>query len=151
MMGLKHGDRTDIARPAAQWMARVSQPILQDDMVIAPVPLHWTRLFKRRYNQSALLADGVGRLTGLPVCADLLQRTKRTPMLDGLTAQERAQTLRDVIRVHPRRHSYLRDRTVLLIDDVMTSGATLSACSRICLDAGARDVRVLVLARVTKD
>lgn len=151
MLGLKHGDRTDIARPAAQWMARAAQPILQGDMVIAPVPLHWTRLFKRRYNQSALLAHGIGRITGLPVCADLLQRRKRTPMLDGLTAQDRKDTLSGAIRLHPRRVRSIKGRSVLLVDDVMTSGATLSACTRLCLDAGARDVRVVVLARVTKD
>lgn len=89
VLALKHGDRPEIARPAALWMTRAVRPILRENMLIAPVPLHWTRFLKRRYNQSALLAQEVARQTGLSQCPDLLLRTKRTEMLDGKTAQER--------------------------------------------------------------
>ena len=149
VLALKHGDRTDIARSAGVWMARAARPILRDGMVIAPVPIHWTRLLRRRYSQSALLAQAVARETGLAVCPDLLIRPTRTPMLDGLGAEARFATLADAIRAHPRRR--LEGREVLLVDDVMTSGATLAACAEACRAAGSGDVRVLVLARVAKD
>ncbi|MDK3071743.1 ComF family protein [Sedimentitalea sp. JM2-8] len=151
VLALKHGDRPEIARPAALWMMRAARPILRENMLIAPVPLHWTRFLKRRYNQSALLAQEVARQTGLPNCPDLLLRTKRTAMLDGKTAQERFSDLSDAIRVHPKRRHRLVARSILLVDDVMTTGATLTACTRACLDAGAHDVCVLTLARVAKD
>lgn len=151
VLALKHGDRPDLARPAALWMARAGRPILRDAMVIAPVPLHWTRFVRRRYNQSALLARELSRETGLDCCPDLLVRTVRTPMLEGRTAAERATLLGAAIAAHPRRRQQLAGRPVLLVDDVMTSGATLAACTRACLDAGADQVFVLVLARVAKD
>lgn len=150
VLALKHGDRTELAKPAARWMAQVGRPLYRSDMVIAPVPLHWSRLLKRRYNQSALLAQHVGREVGLPVCPDLLVRKVRTPALEGKTAAERADTLRDAIAIHPRRMGQLQGRDVLLVDDVMTSGATLAACACACLAAGAAHISVLVLARVAK-
>ncbi|TMV07064.1 ComF family protein [Ruegeria sediminis] len=151
ILALKHGDRPELARPAALWMARAGREILRNVDLIAPVPLHWSRLAKRRYNQSALLAWHLGRETGLPVCPDLLIRTRRTPVLDGKTANERAETLAQAIAPHPRRRHRLAGQTVLLVDDVMTSGATLETCARACLDAGAEQICVLVLARVAKD
>ncbi len=91
ILALKHGDRPELTRPAARWMALAGREVLRPDMLIAPVPLHWTRLVKRRYNQSALLARQLGRETGLAWCPDLLRRTRRTPVMDGKTAAERAQ------------------------------------------------------------
>lgn len=132
-------------------MAQAGRTLFRPDTVIAPVPLHWSRLLKRRYNQSALLSLHLGKEAGLPVCPDLLRRKRRTPPLEGKTAAERAETLREAITLHPRRGQVLRGRSVLLVDDVMTSGATLAACSRACQAAGAADISVLVLARVAKD
>nr|WP_256368561.1 MULTISPECIES: ComF family protein [unclassified Ruegeria] len=151
ILALKHGDRPELARPAARWMAQAGHELLRPDMVIAPVPLHWSRLLKRRYNQSALLAQHLGQDSGLDCVPDLLVRKRRTPVLDGKTAQERAEILKDAIRIHPRRVQHLNDRDVLLVDDVMTSGATLAACARVCQDAGANHIFVLALARVAKD
>lgn len=151
ILALKHGDRPELARPAARWMERAGQDLFRAGMLIAPVPLHWTRLLKRRYNQSALLAQYLARATGLEWCPDLLTRKRRTPVLDGKTAAERADVLANAIAAHPARMSKLKGRDVLLVDDVMTSGATLSACARICQAAGANHIFVLALARVAKD
>ncbi len=151
ILAFKHGDRPELAKPAARWMAQAGREVLRPDMLIAPVPLHWSRLVKRRYNQSALLAQHLGREIGLQVCPDLLVRTARTPVLDGKTAAQRAEALDGVIAPHPKRHQHIKGRDVLLVDDVMTSGATLAACTRACLAAGANHIFVLVLARVAKD
>jgi len=151
VLALKHGDRQDVVRPATLWLARAARPLLTDDMLIAPVPLHWTRMLRRRFNQSALLARALARHLGLPDCPDLLRRTTRTPPLDGMGAETRFRTLAGTIAVSPARAGAVRGRTVLLVDDVMTSGATLAASALACLDGGARDVRVLVLARVARD
>ncbi|MDK3017894.1 ComF family protein [Pseudodonghicola flavimaris] len=151
VLALKHGDRPDVARSAARWMGQAARPILRPGALVVPVPLHWTRLLRRRYNQAALLARGVAAQAGMDHCADLLHRFRRTPMLEHATADDRFATLRSAIRVHPRRAHLLPGRPVLLIDDVMTSGATLSACAKACRAAGAAVVDVLTLARVALD
>jgi ComF family protein len=150
ILALKHGDRPEIARPASLWMARAARPLLRDHMLIAPVPLHWTRLLKRRYNQSALLAQALAQETGLAVCPDLLTRPRRTAALGGKTAQQRFDDLAGAIAVHPRRRHRLAARAILLVDDVMTTGATLAVSAEACLAAGASEVCVLTLARVAK-
>lgn len=150
VMALKHGDRTDVARPAGIWMAQAARPIVSGDMLVAPVPLHWTRLLKRRYNQSALLADVIARDLGLAHCPDLFHRVRRTPSLDGKTAQERQDILTDAIRANPKRLDLLAGRDVLLVDDVLTSGATLAAATQAAHAAGAARICVIVLARVAK-
>ncbi len=151
VLGLKHGDRTDLARPLARWLAGVAGPVLRPDSLILPVPVHWTRLVRRRYSQSALLAQELARATGHDWLPDALVRPRRTPMLDGLGRDARFATLDEAIRPHPRRGKALKDRAVVLVDDVMTSGATLAASAEAARAAGAADVAVLALARVAKD
>lgn len=150
-LALKHGDRTDLAGPAARWLLRATQPILRPGMILAPVPLHWLRLFRRRYNQSALLSAALARLAGLPHIPDLLIRSRRTPTQDGRDRDGRFRNVSGAIRAHPRHAARLKGAEVLLIDDVMTSGATLAAATEACLAAGATRVSVAVLARVAKD
>jgi ComF family protein len=151
VLSLKHGDRIDLARPVAQWMARAAQPLLVPGMVVAPVPLHWMRLLKRRYNQAALLSSGVARMAGLDHCPDLLQRRRSTGSQDGLTRDGRFANMADALTVHPKRHHMVEGRHVLLVDDVMTSGATLATAAEACIAAGAIGISVLVMARVVKE
>jgi ComF family protein len=147
VLGLKHGDRTDRASAFAAWMRRAGAGLLDDADVIAPVPLHWRRLFARRYNQSALLALGLGRRCGVPVVPDLVVRLRPTVPQGKLTAHQRHRNVSGVFAVHPRRAAALKGRRVLLVDDVQTTGATVEACARVLASGGARSVDVLTLAR----
>ena len=150
VLGLKHGDRTDLVRPAAAWMAQAAAPLVSDDTILVPVPLHWTRLWRRRYNQSAMLAARIATLLDRDTCPDALVRARRTTSLSG-TVAARFAAMDGAIRPHPRRGAAMSGRNVILVDDVMTSGATLSACAGAARDAGARDVAVLLLARAVRD
>lgn len=151
VLSLKHGDRLDLSWPAAGWMAQRVEDLVGLDTLIVPVPLHWSRLMRRKYNQAAVLALDLGRRLGAVVLVDGLVRSGRTPSLDGKGREARFQTLSGVITPHPKRGKLMKDRTVLLVDDVMTSGATLAACAEAAKLAGAKDVFTVTLARVVKD
>lgn len=146
LLAFKHADRTIHAAPLARMMARAGAGLLADCDLLAPVPLHRSRLLGRRYNQSAMLAAHLSRLAGRPHVPDLLRRVRATPSLGQLSAAEREQVLAGAIAV--RRVGRAVGRRVLLVDDVMTSGATAEACARALLDAGAVAVDVLAAARV---
>ncbi len=150
-LAFKHSDRTDLTRPISQWMAQRARPLLTQNSVIVPVPLHWVRLMRRRYNQSALLATGIARELDCPVIADALLRPKPTRPLKGANRTQRFETLIDAIALNPRRQAQLLDQSVLLVDDVMTSGATMAAAAEACFQAGAARVDMVVLARSVKD
>lgn len=151
VLALKHGDREDIASVGAQWMAKAARDLVQPDTVVVPVPLHRTRLLRRRFNQAALLARRLARQLDLPCAVDALIRPRATASLHGQTRAERFETLHDKIVPHPRRQQRLEGRAVLLVDDVMTSGATLRTAAQACLSAQAREVSVVTLARVVND
>ncbi len=151
VLALKHGDRTDLARPAAGWMARVARPILREDSLIVPIPTHWTRLFQRRYNQAAELGKALSGRLGLDYAPDPLIRPRRTRTHDGLSATDRFENMKDAIIPHPKKGKLLWQRNILLVDDVMTSGATFAAATEACQQAGAASVTILSLARVAKD
>jgi ComF family protein len=148
ILPLKYRDRTELARPLAALMARAGRELLREADVLVPVPLHWRRLLKRRYNQAGLLARRLGAIAGKPVLPDALRRARATTPLGGLSALERRGALVDAFRVTPRGAARVTGRRVLLVDDVLTSGATANACAAALLAAGARQVDVLAAARV---
>ncbi|SEK21111.1 Predicted amidophosphoribosyltransferases [Roseivivax marinus] len=150
VLGLKHGDRHDIAVPAAGWLARAVTPLIRPDTVVVPVPLNRWRLLWRRYNQSALLAAALARRLARTVVSDALARPVATPVLDGLGREDRFATLAGAITAGPR-GTLLAGRPVLLVDDVMTSGATFAAATEAAHDAGATEVCIAALARVAKE
>lgn len=146
VLKLKHGDRTDMAVHLARWLQRAGTEITPAADIIIPVPLHRWRLLLRAYNQSALLAHALGRLTGKPVAADALTRIKPTVSQGGLSKKERRRNVARAFTV--RKPAMVEGKRVLLIDDVLTSGATANACAAALLNAGAAAVDVLALARV---
>jgi ComF family protein len=151
VLALKHGDRQDLVKPAGEWLMRAAGPILRPGMLVVPIPLHWFRLLRRRYNQSALLSARVAQLAGLEHCPDLLQRYRHTPSQEGKGRDARFVNMAEALRVHPRQVMRCEGRHILLVDDVMTSGATLAAAAEACLASGAANISVLTLARVAKD
>lgn len=151
VLGLKHGDRLDLVKPAGAWMARVTGPLIAKDTMLVPVPLHWTRMLKRRYNQAAELAKALGREVSRPVILDGLIRPRATKPLEGHSRVARFEALSEAIEPHPDRVQLLQGRSILLVDDVMTSGATLAAATQACHAAGAENVSIVTLARVVKD
>ncbi len=151
VLALKHGDRMDLARPAGVWLHRAAQPILRPGMLVVPVPLHWSRLFRRRYNQAALLSKAVAGLSSLEHCPDALIRSRHTGTQDGRTRDGRFANVTDAFKVPAKRAPLVEDRDILLVDDVMTSGATFAAATEALYQANARSVCILALARVAKD
>jgi ComF family protein len=151
VLQLKHGDRTDLARPAGKWLARAIAPLCTDETLCVPVPLNRWRLFRRRYNQAALLAAATAREKGLAFCVDARERKRPTASQDHRSREERFTNLRNAITANPKRHETLIGRPVIIFDDVMTSGATLAAATEAALKAGAERVDVAVLARVCVD
>jgi ComF family protein len=145
---LKYGDRLDLAPTMGQWMARAGRELLSDADALVPVPLHWRRLWARRFNQSAALAGVISELTGVPVVHGGLKRVRATPQQVGKSKTERADNVQGAFRVAKEHESDIAERRLVLIDDVLTSGATVDACARVLSRAGAGHVDVLVFARV---
>lgn len=145
---LKYGDRLELAGTMGSWMARAGAELLGDADVLVPVPLHRRRLTARRFNQSGLLAGAIGRASGVPVAHAALVRCKATASQVGLSRTQRQLNLQGAFAVRPEGRTAIAGRAIVLIDDVLTSGATANAAARALLRAGARRVDVLVFARV---
>lgn len=146
--GLKYSDRHDLVQPMAAWMARAGTELLSQSDLLVPVPLHWTRLFRRRFNQAALLAEAIAAQSGHEVAARALKRVKRTRPQFGLSRNERAHNLQGAFRPDPA--FPVLGRSVLLIDDVFTTGATANAAAARLLRAGAASVALLTFACVAQ-
>jgi ComF family protein len=148
VLGLKHGDRTHVARAFGRWMLRAGSEVLLGADLLVPVPLHWTRLFQRRYNQAALLAQAIRSAGGPEVAADWLVRRRRTPMQGRLGPASRERNVRGAFAIQAGRS--FAGKRVVIVDDVMTTGATVEECARILKRAGAASVGVLTLARALR-
>src|ERR1700704_5480880 len=145
---LKYQDRTDLAPAMGRWMARAGRELLDEADVLVPVPLHWRRGWSRRYNQSGALARSIERQSGVKVISEVLRRVRPTQQQIGLSRSQRASNVQGAFKVAADRQSEIQGRRVVLIDDVLTSGATADACARALLRAKAAQVDVLVFARV---
>jgi len=144
----KYGDRLDLAPLIGGWMARAGRELLAEADALIPVPLYWRRLWARRFNQSATLARAISALAGVPVIDDALKRVRPTAQQVGLSKAARAENVQGAFRTSADGKARVTGRRLILIDDVLTSGATSDACARALLRAGAKQVDVLVFARV---
>lgn len=144
----KFRDRHEGRSLFGRWLARAGRDILGDADLLVPVPLHRRRLWHRRYNQAVFLADAVSRLAGVPTNPLVLRRMRSTANQVGLTRDQRSRNVAGAFTVSDAAVELVRDRSIVLVDDVLTTGATVEACTRVLRRAKARRVDVLVLARV---
>ncbi len=145
VQSFKYGDRLDLAPLMGRWMARAGRELFEGADALVPVPLHWRRLWARRFNQSAALAAEISRAANVPVELDALKRVRATPQQVGLSKAARAENVQGAFRADK---GAVNGKHLILIDDVLTSGATADTCARALLRAGAERVDVLVFARV---
>lgn len=145
---LKYGDRLDLAPMMGRWISRAGRELLAEADALVPVPLHWRRQWARRFNQSAMLAAAISAESGVPIAAGALKRTKPTAQQVGLSRSERASNVQGAFKVPDDGRAVVARRRLVLVDDVLTSGATVEGCARALLRAGAANVDVLVFARV---
>lgn len=151
ILDFKYGDKTHAVRSFLPWMLRAGTALLPETDMILPVPLHARRLWQRRFNQSALLAQALGRAAQIPCLPDGMTRKRHTPPQKGLSRSERHSNVRGAFAISPRHAQAIKGKRVMIVDDVFTSGATLNECARILKRGGAAQVFVLTLARVTRE
>jgi ComF family protein len=151
ILGFKHGDRLHAAPAFGAWLARAGAELLADCDIVTPVPLHRWRLLRRRYNQAALIAGHAARLAGVRHLPDLLERHRATPSQGELGASARRRNVAGAFRLNPRLAGQVKGARIVLVDDVLTTGATVSACARVLRRGGAARIDVLTLARVVLD
>jgi len=151
ILSFKHGDRLEGTAAFAHWMARAGADLLDKADLLVPVPLHRWRLARRRYNQAALLALALGRRCGIAVAPDLLRRRRSTPSQGHLGPEARRQNVAGAFTLARNGASGLAGQRVVLIDDVLTTGATVEECARVLRRSGAAEIGILTLARVLRE
>lgn len=147
---LKYSDRLDLAPMMGRWISHAGRELLAEADALVPVPLHWRRLWTRRFNQSAMLAAAISAQSGVPIATGVLKRVKPTAQQVGLSRTERAANVQGAFRVPPEARGAVAGRRLVLVDDVLTSGAKVEGCARALLRAGAANVDVLIFARVAE-
>lgn len=148
ILSFKHGDQLHLTKTFVPWLKTAGKEFLHDADMLVPVPLHWRRLIKRRYNQSALIAQQLAKETSLVYMPDALKRTRHTPVQGHLSLKERYKNVANAFAFNTRRD--IKDKNIVLIDDVYTTGATIQECAEVLYAAGAARVDVLTVARVSK-
>lgn len=148
VISFKFSDRLDLAPMMGRWMARAGRELLEDADALVPVPLHWRRLWARRFNQAATLCGVISEIASVPVLHGGIKRVRATPQQVGLSKPQRADNVQGAFRVPPEAKARIAGKRLILVDDVLTSGATVDTCARALLRAGAAHVDVLVFARV---
>ena len=151
ILGFKHGDQMHAIEGLKAWIGMAAAPFLEHTDIIAPVPLHYWRMVRRRYNQASVLGKALSKESGCTFYPDLLWRTKSTPPQGHMNAMLRRDNVKGAFSVNKKFMGALAGQSVLLVDDVYTSGATVGECSKILLRAGAAEVNVVTLARVIKE
>jgi ComF family protein len=147
---MKYGDRMDVVHTLGRWMARAGSELLADADALVPVPLHWRRLWQRRFNQSSALAHAISKLSKVSVMDEVLLRARATQPQFGLPRERRAENVQGAFKVLKEKRIEVKGKKLVLIDDVLTTGATVDACTKVLLRAGALRADVLVLARVVE-
>jgi ComF family protein len=150
ILKFKHADHLQAVPALIPMLARAGADSLGRADLIVPVPLHRWRLLRRRYNQAALLTWGLARRMGKPCLPDALIRIRATPSQGHMRANDRQKNVKRAFAIHPRHGPAVAGRRILLVDDVFTTGATLQECAKVLLDAGAKEVHVLTIARVIR-
>ncbi len=150
VLSYKHGDRLDMTHTLARWMVNSGEDLFSDNAILVPIPLHRYRVMKRKYNQAAELAKAISKMTKVPCCLNVLKRDHHSAILDGLNAEERFLQMENAFSLIQSESLELKEREVILVDDVMTSGATFSAATHTLLNGSVKSVSVLALARVSK-
>jgi ComF family protein len=148
ILGFKHGDRLNAAPVFGAWVAQAGAELLADADIVAPVPLHRWRLLKRRYNQAALIAGQAAKRSNTAHIPDLLERARATPSQGEMGRTARIRNVAGAFRLNPRHADRVKGSRVVLVDDVLTTGATVDACARVLRRGGAARIDVLTLARV---
>lgn len=151
VLDLKRSGRRDGLRTLAGWMVQAGRPLIDEADMIIPVPLHYWRLVRRTYNQAGWLAQAIAKRTGTPAQMGILKRVKPTPSQGGLSARARRRNVAGAFAVTKTGAQRAAGKRILLVDDVLTTGATLGACGRALKGAGAESVDALVLARVVRE
>ncbi len=151
MHRFKYGDQLTLRRLFTQWLMIAGRDIIAECGVIVPVPLHRSRLLTRRFNQAAVLAQDLAQQTGLEFCPDGLRRKRSTVPQVGLTRDQRRRNLQGAFMIPEESQTLFEGRTILLIDDVITTSTTIETCARILKRAGVARVNVIAVAMVTDD
>ncbi len=151
ILGFKHGDKTHLAQNFSPWLQNAGKEFLPQADALISVPIHKSRLIARRYNQSTILAKGLEKITGIHSYPDILIRTRATPSQGHLSTEERRKNVSNAFTLNKKYKTRIKGKTLVLIDDVYTSGATVNECTKILKSGGAKAVHILTLARVVKD
>jgi ComF family protein len=146
VLSFKHGNALYIAPFLAQGLLNIGSDLLRTADLILPVPLHWRRLYNRGFNQAAVVAQHLGKISHKPVSVNILKRIQNTPFQGNLSLEERIKNVAHCFKVS--KPQKIKNKSILLVDDVMTTGATLNACAKTLLKVGAKEINVLCVARV---